>query len=178
MVNTDTIQFRVATETDAPQIQSLVEAAFQADDIRPNWTADVALNHSFRLPEEVVRSIITDPKGAFLMATNSDGELIGAVAIYRRDEEVARIAHLALEQKYQRSGLGRFILSHAEKHIAETWGVKRIGLNAVSTRLQLIAWYERRGFVKTGEKSPFPFERVMELDLPKDLHFVEMEKVL
>ncbi|PVI02820.1 putative N-acetyltransferase, GNAT family [Periconia macrospinosa] len=171
------LQFRKATPSDTPQVQSLIEAAFQADDTRPNWTAAVELNRSFRLPTAVVESLINSPDSAFLIATSSaDGSLVGVVGVTKRSPDLGRILHLAIDQKYQRGGLGRHILAYAEQYCRDTWGVGRIGLDALCTRVELIKWYERRGYVRTGETSPFPAERVKELVLPEGLHFVELEK--
>ncbi|KAH7175879.1 putative N-acetyltransferase, GNAT family [Dactylonectria macrodidyma] len=170
------LQFRIATPDDAAQIQALVEAAFRAEDSRPDWTADMKLGSSFRIGVETILSQITKPDSAILMATD-DGALVGSVEVSKRDD-LARISMLAVDLRHQRGGLGRRVLAHAEDYCQRTWGVHRIGLNALSTREQLISWYMRRGYQKTGETSPFPKERLGELELSDDLHFVELEKLV
>ncbi|KAJ4295582.1 hypothetical protein N0V90_007595 [Kalmusia sp. IMI 367209] len=176
MASSIPIQFRVATPDDAVQIAQLVQAAFRADDSRESWTADVELNRSFTMKPEEALATINNPNAAFLMAITNDDTLIGAIATIKRSKELARFAMLAVDQTYQRNGLGRRVLEHAEEYAQKTWGVKKLGLNALNTRELLIGWYERRGYVRTGEKSPFPVEAFKNLDLPRDLHFVEMEK--
>ncbi|CAI6332051.1 unnamed protein product [Periconia digitata] len=178
MATADSLQIREATKADTSPIQQLIETAFQADDSRPDWTTAVELNRSFRFPESQVESIMAEPQSTILMATNDSGALIGVVAVTKRPENVSRIAHLAIDQQYQRGGLGRVLLARAEQYCRETLGAKRIGLNAVSSRKPLIAWYERQGYQRTGDQLPFPVDILLELNLPTDLYFVEMEKIV
>ncbi|KAJ4359534.1 uncharacterized protein N0V89_000089 [Didymosphaeria variabile] len=169
------LHFRVATPDDAAQVAQLVQAAFRHQDAR--WTGpDAELNRRFTMTPVEVLSTITNPDAVFLMATNDKGTLVGAMATIKKIEELARMAMLAVDPAFQAGGVGRRVLAHAEEYAINTWGVKNLGLNALNTRGLLIEWYERRGYVKTGETSPFPVEAFKELELPEDLHFVEMEK--
>ncbi|POS72098.1 acetyltransferase [Diaporthe helianthi] len=94
-------------------------------------------------------------------------------------KDLVRLSMLAVDNTQQRTGLGRAVLARAEEFCRTEWGgVTRLGLNALSTREALIAWYERCGFERTGETSAFPRERFPALDLPEDLCFVELEKDL
>jgi hypothetical protein len=52
-------------------------------------------------------------------------------------------------------------------------------LTVVSIRDSLIAWYERRGYRRTGETQAFPYEdRRFGTPLRDDLEFVVLEKRL
>jgi hypothetical protein len=50
-------------------------------------------------------------------------------------------------------------------------------MTVIGQREELIAWYERRGYQRTGEQRPFPYGDP-HFGLPKrrDLHFVVLEK--
>lgn len=49
----------------------------------------------------------------------------------------------------------------------------------VHLRDALIAWYERRGYVRTGETAPFPYEdQRFGVPIRDDLSFILMEKQL
>lgn len=177
MTDVDQYVFRVATPSDATQIAALIQAAFRAEDNGVDWIGDHAeLNRTYTMSPEEVLSTIEKPGSAFLMATSADESLVAAVATTKRNDELARIAYLVVDQTCQRGGLGLRTLSNAEEYVRKTWNVKKIGLNALSTRSLLIKWYERRGYVQTGEKTPFPIQAFRSLKLPEDLHFVEMEK--
>lgn len=180
-INNTNLQFRIATPEDAPQLQKLVQAAFRAEDSRENWTADMTLNSSFRMEVEEVLRIITKPDSAILIATNSDDDnntLVACCGISKRSDNLARFGPFAVDTQLQRRGLGRQVLAYAEDYCRRTWGVKKLELNALSTRRELIAWYMRCGYQKTGASEPFPHDRFEELDLPEDMCFIMFEKDL
>jgi N-acetylglutamate synthase-like GNAT family acetyltransferase len=59
-------------------------------------------------PEETL-TIIGSSNTAFFMATSESGSLIGVVAVIKKKEDVARIALLAVDPKYQAAGIGLHI---------------------------------------------------------------------
>lgn len=175
----ETLQFRLATPDDAPQIQNLIQSAFRAEDTRSRWTGSTELASQFHISVDEVLANMTKPDCAVLVATDpSTGALVASVEAFRRTADLARLSMLAVDSTYQRGGLGRRVLAHAEDYCRRTWGVGKLGLNALSTREALISWYVRCGFRRTGETSAFPRERFAEMDLPEDLCFVELEKDL
>jgi hypothetical protein len=52
-------------------------------------------------------------------------------------------------------------------------------MTVIESRIELIAWYERRGYRATGEHRPFPYDDPR-FGLPKrtDLRFVVLHKQL
>ena len=172
------LEFRLAALGDAAHLQQMVESAFRAEDSRPEWTADMALGERFRLDVGEMVEQISKPDGTILIATDEDNAFVASVNVTKRSADLARISMLAVVPHHQRGGIGRQVLDHAENYCQQTWGVKKIGLNALSTRQQLIAWYTRRGYKKTGELTLFPYDRIEGLSLPDDLCFVELKKDL
>ncbi|KAJ5361506.1 Acyl-CoA N-acyltransferase [Penicillium brevicompactum] len=170
------LEFRTATPDDAPQLQQLVESAFRAEDIRANWTDDLGLSSDFRIHVNDIMAMITKPDSVMIMATDRDNALIGTIGTSKCDEKRSRLFMLAVDQARQCGGVGRQLLAHAEDYGQRTWGVTSFGLNALSNRKQLIAWYVRQGYGHTGETTPFPRERHEDLALPDDLCFVELQK--
>lgn len=49
------------------------------------------------------------------------------------------------------------IIAEAERTAREDWGVDEMHMTVISVREELIAWYERRGYRRTGELTPFPY---------------------
>ncbi|KAH8655489.1 GCN5-like N-acetyltransferase [Xylariales sp. PMI_506] len=64
---------------------------------------------------------------------------------------------LAVDPARHNGRLGRQILEYTEDYARRRWGIKRMELDAVGTRKELIEWYERRGYVRTGGANPFPY---------------------
>lgn len=175
----ENLHFRIATADDAPQIQALIQSAFRAEDTRANWTGSTELASSYHISVDEVLSSMAKPDCAVLVAADpATGALVATVETHRREAGLARLAMLAVDSTRQKSGLGRAVLARAEHYCRDTWGARRLGLNALSIRGELIAWYARCGFARTGETSAFPRERFEGLELPADLCFVELEKDL
>jgi GNAT superfamily N-acetyltransferase len=175
---TSNLQFRIAIAEDAGQLQQLVQSAFRTEDSRPDWTGNVELASSFRVDLEEVKSKIANPDIVTLMALdkNNDNALMATIEVSKRGADCGRLSMIAVDDRYQRGGVGRQVLSYAEDYCRRTWGAKMFSLNALSTRPALIEWYIRRGYRRTGETSPFPRERFRELALPDDMCFIELEK--
>ncbi|KAH8689429.1 acyl-CoA N-acyltransferase [Talaromyces proteolyticus] len=176
---TTNLQFRIATADDASKVQQIVQSAFQTNDSRPDWTGNVELASKFRIPVEEVQAKIANPDITTFVALDADKDnaLVGCIDVSKRGTDYARISMLAVDDSYQRGGVGRQVLAYAEDYCRRTWGTEKFSLNALSTRKALIEWYNRRGYRKTGT-SPFPFREALEgiSGLPDDLCFIEMEK--
>lgn len=173
---TTTLQFRSATPEDAPRLQELVQTAFRTEDSRPDWTGNVELASNFRLELEEVVAKLANPDMITLVALDSDNAIAATIDVSRRPNDCGRLSMIAVDDRYQRSGVGRQVLAHAEDYCQRVWGVKKFSLNALSTRKALIEWYMRRGYRKIGETSPFPREKFTNLALPEDICFIELEK--
>ncbi|KAJ5360796.1 Acyl-CoA N-acyltransferase [Penicillium concentricum] len=172
------LNFRLATEEDAAQLHKLVETAFRTTDSRKDWTDNLGLVSSFRPHVQEIIDVINKPDSVMLMATNDQNTLVGAIGTSKRDENYARLFRLAVDTSLQRGGIGRQILEYAEDYCRRTWGVRTVGLDALSCRKSLLAWYLRCGYKMTGETTPFPREKIGDLVLPDDLCFVEFEKAV
>jgi ribosomal protein S18 acetylase RimI-like enzyme len=78
----------------------------------------------------------------------------------------------------QGSGLGKALLAAAEDH-ARTGGATTMEMCVIDRRTELIAWYERRGYVRTGETRPFPYgEPGVGFPHDADLRFAVLVKSL
>jgi ribosomal protein S18 acetylase RimI-like enzyme len=85
---------------------------------------------------------------------------------------------LTIRPALQNRQLGRRLLAAAEDFATER-GATAMRLTVVNVRDSLIAWYQRRGYVLTGETHPFPYgDETFGKPLRADLHFVVLEKPL
>ncbi|HEY4046802.1 MAG TPA: GNAT family N-acetyltransferase, partial [Acidobacteriaceae bacterium] len=83
---------------------------------------------------------------------------------------------LTVRPDLQDRQMGRSLLATAEGFARER-GARRIRMSVVNVRTTLIAWYERRGYLLTGETQPFPYDdERFGRPLRDDLHFVLLEK--
>jgi GNAT superfamily N-acetyltransferase len=85
---------------------------------------------------------------------------------------------LTVRPHLQDRQLGRTLLGEAEAWAAQA-GARRIRMTVVGIRDSLIAWYQRRGYVLTGETQPFPYENPeIGSSVRRDLDFVVLEKAI
>ena len=72
------------------------------------------------------------------------------------------------------------MLAHAENYSKDVLHVQKIEMSVIWSRKELIDWYLRRGFVRTGRTFPFPYEQLADdaSAVTEDLHFEVLEKML
>jgi ribosomal protein S18 acetylase RimI-like enzyme len=85
-----------------------------------------------------------------------DGLTVACYQLERRGDSVY-FGMFAVRPTLQGGGLGKAVLADAERTAHETWGAREMQMTVISQREDLIAWYERRGYRRTGEMTPFPY---------------------
>ncbi|MEE1786047.1 GNAT family N-acetyltransferase [Streptomyces sp. SP17BM10] len=155
---TDTAQqpvFRPATVADVPALVALVESAYRGDSSRTGWTTEADLLDGQRTDAVAVAEAVGDPDGVVLVA-EQDGELLACCQLERHAGH-AYFGMFSVRPGLQGGGLGRSVLAEAERLAGEEWGVTVLEMKVIEQRADLIAWYERRGYRRTGVYTPFPY---------------------
>jgi ribosomal protein S18 acetylase RimI-like enzyme len=169
---------RLAVPGDVTALNALVEGAYRGDSARRGWTHEADLLAGQRTDVEELNAIVADPALAVLVAED-DGGLIGCVAVTNKGQGTAYLGMLSVDPARQAGGLGRRLVEAAETTAVERFGAARMEMTVIHSRAELIAWYERRGYVLTGERRPFPMQDPR-FGLPQvdDLTFVVMARDL
>ncbi|GLQ46901.1 N-acetyltransferase [Dyella lipolytica] len=147
--------FRAADQADVAAVVTLVESAYRGESGRRGWTTESDLLDGRRTDAELVAELLTKPDSMVLLAT-IDGALRACCHI-ERHEDSAYFGMFAVDPPWQGSGLGRRVLAEAERIARETWHCRTIHMTVIDLRSELIAWYERRGYRRTGQYKPFPY---------------------
>ncbi|MFF7990853.1 GNAT family N-acetyltransferase [Kitasatospora xanthocidica] len=169
--------FRPATPADVPALVELVESAYRGDSSRAGWTTEADLLAGRRTNPEAVAEAVGHAEGLVLLAER-DGELVACCQLERRGER-AYFGMFSVRPGLQGGGVGRAVLAEAERLAGEEWGVRAMEMTVIEQRAELIAWYERRGFRRTGEFSPFPYsDERFGVPLRPDLRFEHLVKEL
>lgn len=171
------VSFRFAQLSDTNAIVALVEASYRGDSSRRGWTTEADLLGGQRTDVEEVTGIIGDPHARLLLAF-ADGVLVGN-ALIKQQPLGAYIGMLAIRPQYQAAGIGRQLLLEAEQAGIREFSATRAWMSVIIQREELIGWYERRGYVRTARREPFPYGNPR-FGLPKrdDLEFIVLEKTL
>ncbi|MDQ0841203.1 GNAT family N-acetyltransferase [Streptomyces sp. V1I6] len=149
------LTYRDAAEADVPALVALIESAYRGESSRAGWTSEADILGGQRTDPQGVREVITAP-GSRLMIVERDGEPVACCQLEHRGE-AAYFGMFAVRPDLQGAGLGRRIIAEAERSVRETWGVAEMHMTVISVREDLIAWYERRGYRRTGRMTPFPY---------------------
>ncbi|KAK4236573.1 acyl-CoA N-acyltransferase [Achaetomium macrosporum] len=176
------LHFRVATPADTALLHTLVQSAFRGDESRLGWTTEANLLAGDRISPAGLLAKITHPEGAVLLASTSTTITSTACCeVVRRTAETAYFGMFAVSPRRQGGGIGKAVLAYAEEYCRRVLGVERMELSVIWSRGELIAWYMRRGYRRTGEEVPFPhgeLARAGGVALKEDLHMVIMAKDL
>jgi ribosomal protein S18 acetylase RimI-like enzyme len=171
------LHFRAAKVADVPALVPLVTSAYRGDVSRQGWTTEADILDGNRIDPEVLRADIERPRSQVIVAER-DGEML-ACAHVCDDGGVGYFGMFAVRPDQQAGGVGRQVLAEAERIVRDEWKLSIMRMTVIDLRVELIAWYERRGYQRTGIKKPFPATDPR-FGLPRrdDLRFELLEKPL
>lgn len=149
------LTFRDATDADVDELVELIESAYRGDASRAGWTTEADILQGQRTDPEGVLAVIKSPDGR-LLTVEREGRIVACCQLEHRGDH-AYFGMFAVSPGLQGGGLGKVILAQAERLARETWGAREMHMTVISVRDDLIAWYERRGYRRTGRTAPFPY---------------------
>jgi ribosomal protein S18 acetylase RimI-like enzyme len=169
--------FRAATLADVDPLVALVESAYRGDSSKQGWTTEADMLGGRRTGADDVSACIERADSRVLVAER-DGELLGCAHIAIEDG-AGYFGMFSVSPNLQGGGVGKALLAEAERVVGDEWRLPTMRMTVIDIRDELIAFYERRGYARTGTKKPFPYgdERFGQ---PKrdDLRFEVLEKPL
>ena len=171
----DAVSLRTATADDVERLVELINGAYRGDASKRGWTTEADLLHGQRTDAAELASLIARPDSVILLGERN-GAMIASVLL-QHDEDSAYLGMLVVDPVQQAVGLGKQIMRAAEDLVQREWDAKRMWMTVLIQRTELIAFYERRGYRRTGRFEPWPSEA---LSVPQvdGLMFEVLEKDL
>jgi ribosomal protein S18 acetylase RimI-like enzyme len=183
------LMFRFADASDVGAVVALIESAYRGESSRAGWTTEADLLDGGRTDAEAISTVLAAP-GSHMLLAEVDGQLVGcckleqprpppAAPALSNTTAAAYFGMFAVRPGQQGQGWGRQILAEAERLARDEWSASTMVLSVLAQRPDLIAWYERRGYRRTGHTRPFPYGNAR-FGVPKrpDLSFAELAKPL
>lgn len=149
-------QFRKATIIDVETIAKLVNNAYRPSTGISGWTheSDIVAGNRIDIPQ----IIETLSKKDSVVLLGLAGEIIIACVHVEKDSHNSYIGMLAVDPSLQAHGIGKNMLAHAEKYAQDHFNADKFVMAVVSARHELISFYQRRGYQKTGEIIEYPLD--------------------
>ncbi len=171
------LRFRAATAADIDAIVALVESAYRGDASRQGWTTEADFLDGRRTGADDVAACLARERSRILLAER-DGVML-ACAHVAEEDGAGYFGMFSVRPDLQGGGLGKLLLAEAERIAREEWQLPTMRMSVIDIRDELIAFYERRGYHRTGIVKPFPYgDERFGLPMRDDLRFEILEKAL
>ncbi|CAN5313614.1 GNAT family N-acetyltransferase [soil metagenome] len=148
-------QFRAATRADVGAVVALVESAYRGDASRVGWTTEAEILDGQRTDADDVSSKIELEHSVVLLAER--GGSLGSCAHIMIEDGTGYFGMFSVSPALQGGGLGKAVLAEAERIVRDEWKLAVMRMTVIDLRAELIEFYVRRGYVRTGIKKPFPY---------------------
>jgi ribosomal protein S18 acetylase RimI-like enzyme len=174
------INVTVATDAEIEDVVALVNSAYRGESSRAGWTTEADFLGGQRTDAATLRAELAEVPGAVMLVMRDapGGPLLACVRLEPEDDGSWHLGMVTVDPRLQNRKLGRTLLEAAERFVAER-GAHAMRMHVIGIREPLIAWYERRGYRRTGATKAFPYgdPRFGE---PRgdDLTLLELEKPL
>ena len=152
------LNFHKAELIDASAISELINSAYRGESSRAGWTTEADLLDGLRTNTQEIASIIKRDD-AFIVIGVLNDQIIATICCERQIAHGRYTAHLgmiAVKPTLQNQGHGAVIIQAAEAIASREWRVVGFHMAVISIRTELIAFYERLGYARTGEFIDFP----------------------
>ena len=170
-----TIEISKADAHDIPALVILVNSAYRGEGSKKGWTTEADLLGGIRVDEDSLADMINKNDSVILKCVNENNQIIGCVYLQKQQQKLY-LGMLTVLPQLQTAGIGKALLKESENY-ALLINCSAMVMTVISVRKELIEWYERRGYINTGETKPFPTDPAFGIAKQK-LEFIVMEKKL
>ena len=163
----------IAGTHEIDEIVTLVNSAYRGESSTKGWTTEAALLDGLRTDAASLEKQLSEPGTCLLKYQDEENHIIGSVFLQKKTNSLY-LGMLTVAPLLQNRGTGKQLLAAAEQYAKQT-GCTEIIMTVISIRHELIAWYERQGYIRTGEIQDFP--KGNEFGIPRQaLYFIGMKK--
>ena len=148
------MNIRPAGTADGAALVSLVNSAYRGEGSKKGWTTEADLLDGTRTDETNIIELMNDANAIILKCANEEDKIIGSVYLQEQNGKLY-LGMLSVSPDLQGTGIGKRLMAAADEY-ARRNNCKSIFITVISVRHELIEWYERHGYRKTGERKAFP----------------------
>jgi ribosomal protein S18 acetylase RimI-like enzyme len=172
----DRLQFRIGATEDSGDICALVNSVYRGENSKKGWTTEADLLDGIRITTEKVNEILqTENHAILLMLLNK--KIIGCVHLQKKKSK-CHLGMLSVDVDFQNKGIGKILITKSEDYAKTVFDCDEMEMKVIGQRTELVEYYQRRGYILTGEKEDFVMGKHFGALKVKDLYFVYMVKKL
>jgi GNAT superfamily N-acetyltransferase len=152
------LNFHKAELVDAEAIATLVNSAYRGEASRKGWTTEADILDGLRTTTSEVGKIIKS-KNAFILIGVLRDEVVATICCEWQElafKDTVHFGMIAVKPSLQNKGYGKSLIQAAEAICLREWRVVGFHMAVISIRHELVAFYERLGYKRTGEFAEFP----------------------
>ena len=165
-----------ATIQDIPELVALINSAYRGDASKKGWTTEAdLLEGEIRTNEETVEQLMQTKGAVFLKYINEQNGIEGCVFLDKKETGLY-LGMLSVSPILQAKGIGKQLMNAAAIY-AKRERCDSIFMRVISIRYELIDWYEKQGYYKTGQTEAFPNDNSFGIPT-QPLEFLIMEKII
>jgi len=142
-----------ATLNDVAELTALVNTAYRGKESMKGWATEAHILDGQRVDPDMMTGYLNDTNATILKYTNDANEIEACVYLEKKDPKLY-LGMLSVLPHLQAKGIGRQLLEVSEQ-LARELNCGTMVMTVISSRKQLIEWYQRRGYNFTGEVLPF-----------------------
>lgn len=172
----DDLVFSIAEYQDVQPLVEVINTAYRGETSKLGWTSEADLLDGRRTDTQHIKKLLCADDSMILLC-KAGGELLGCLHLQRQGIE-AQISMFAVKPMVQDRGIGKQLLSLAEIEAQRLWMVKRLVMSVILGRQELLAFYLRRGYKRTGETKAFPVNPALWTPKIHGLQLESLEKIL
>ena len=170
-------RFRLAVPHDIPTIVALVNAAASGDNGTAGWTNEAHLFRGNRTDALEIDELREAPGATFVLSLSASGVI--ACAYLKVNGPQAYLGLLSVSPRLQGKGVGSKLIAECERIARDELGCDVLRITVITShRPEVAAFYERRGFVRTGVSKEFERKQAREGRKVDGLKLEWMEKKL
>ncbi len=155
------------------EISDLVNLTYRGE---IGWTKETQIIQGDRTCPNEIASAILNPDADFFVV-NLQQRLVSCIYV-AQEKDIAYIGFFSIHPDLQGKGYGKYVLKQAETYAKKKLGVKKYIMFVVSQRTELIAFYERRGYSRTGRIEAYPLHLGIGVPKVSGLTIEYLEKII
>jgi ribosomal protein S18 acetylase RimI-like enzyme len=140
------------------------------------WTRETHIIQGDRTHRQEIETVMSNPDAHFFVVNQP--QILASSIYVAKEKERAYIGFFSVHPNLQGKGLGQHVLKQAEIFALKNMRVQKFVMFVVSQRQELIAFYERRGYSRTGRIETYPLHLGMGVPKVTGLTIEYLEKVI